>query len=184
MYRIIAISGTPGTGKTDVARILAKKLDANLIEISKLVKGRKVPSRTDKKRQTKIIDTRLLQKAITKEMKKDSTNIIEGHLSHFLRTDFIIILRTDPSVLKNRLKKRRWSKSKILENIQAEIIDEITAEAIKKHGKRKIIEIDTSKMSKTKTAQTILKILINPKLRKKYPAGKTRWLKKYYKLLE
>jgi len=184
MYKIISITGTPGTGKTIIAKKLAKLLDANLISINKLLKKGKIRCTKDKKRNTRIIDIKNLQKAVNKEIQKGKINIVDSHLSHFLNSNLIIVLRTNPKILEKRLKKKKWKKSKILENVQAEILDEILVEAIEKHGKNKVVEIDTGKKSPNEASATILKILNNKSLQNRYHPGKIRWLKKYYKMLE
>jgi adenylate kinase len=171
---IISISGTPGTGKTIVAKMLAKKLGANLIIINDLV-GKKIPYKVDKKRKTKIIDKRDLRKAVKKELLAGA-NIIEGHMTHFIVSDYVFVLRAIPNVLKVRLKARKWPESKIKENVEAEVLDEITMEAMKVN--KKVFEIDTSKTSPKKTVGVILKILNNQN-RNKYIPGKIDWTKKY-----
>ena len=170
---IIAISGIPGTGKTVVARLLAKQLNANLIDLKKL----KVKCRIDRKRKTKIIDQKDLQKAVNKELRKGDKriNIIESHLSHLLKADFVIILRTNPLILEKRLKNRNWARKKIKENLQAEILDEITIEAMEKH--RNVFEIDTTRKSKKNTIAIIQAIL--KKKPKKYKPGNIDWSEKY-----
>ncbi|MEM7819213.1 MAG: adenylate kinase family protein [Candidatus Aenigmatarchaeota archaeon] len=183
MYKIISISGTPGVGKTEVAKQLARLLGANLISINKLIKKGKVPYKLDKKRKTKIIDIKILQKVINKEIKKGKINIIEGHLSHLLKSDKIIILRANPQILEKRMKKKKWSKNKIEENIKAEILDMITIETLEKHNKNKIIEIDTTNKKPKVISMTIMKILNNHRLQKEYSIGKIDWTKKYFKEL-
>lgn len=180
--KIISISGTPGTGKTIIAEKLTNLLDANLIQINEVIK--EMPCKTDKKRNTKIVDIKILQKAVNKQIKKEKTNIIDGHLSHFLKSDFIIVLRTDPKILEKRLKNKNWRKEKILENVQSEILDEITIETTEKHKINKIIEIDTSRRMPKDIAKVIFRILNNQISKKRYAVGKISWLKKYYKMLE
>ena len=57
----------------------------------------------------------------------DKQLIIEGHIAHDFGVDekvnTVIVLRTRPSVLRKRLNKRRWSDSKIQENVEAEALD-------------------------------------------------------------
>ncbi len=173
---ILAISGTPCTGKTAVAEILAKKSDANLISISELLKD--VRCSWDRKRKTKIVDVKDLQKAVNKHTVKGKANIIEGHLSHLLNADMVIVLRCSPEELEERMRKKKWNKGKILENIQAEILDEITIEAIEKHEKNKILEIDTSNKAPAAVVAIIKKLLNNPET-KEYRAGKIDWSEKY-----
>src|SRR3989344_5960006 len=98
---IISISGTPGTGKSKTARELAKLLDAYLLSVSSLVKKNKIRCGYDNKLKCKIIDIKSLQLAVDRE-KKEKINIVESHLAHFLKADFVVILRTNPDVLKKR----------------------------------------------------------------------------------
>lgn len=173
---IISVSGTPGTGKSKASRILAKMLGANLIEINKLIKKERYFS-YDRKRKTKIVDVKILQKIVNKNLDRKKTNIVEGHLAHLLRSDIVLILRTNPNELKKRLKKRMWTKEKIRENVEAEVIDEITAEAIERH--KKVFEIDTSKLSEKETANIMKKIILNICSRQRYLPGKIKWLERY-----
>lgn len=148
---IICISGVPGTGKTEIARILEKSLNYKLISIKSLLK--KVKTTKDKKRNVRIVDVKDLQKIIPKE----KNLIIEGHLSHFLKSDLLVILRTRPDVLEKRLIKRKWSKNKIVENVQAEILDEITIQALENN--KKIVEIDTTNKKEKVIANNIMSLL-------------------------
>lgn len=173
---IISITGTPGTGKTTVAKLLASQLSANLIAINKLIA--KKHYRIDKKRKTKIVDIKALQNLINKKIVKNKINIIEGHLSHLISADFIIILRTNPLVLKKRLLRKKWPQAKIRENVQAEILDVITIQATQRHRKHKIFELDTSRV-KPKSVVNIIAKLLNNHLTGKYGVGKIDWSEKY-----
>jgi len=173
----ISISGIPGTGKSTVAKLLEKKLDANLIDIKKLVNSKKIKSKYDKKRKTRIIENKDLRNAVKKELSKEKDNIIESHLSHLIKSDIFFILRTNPTELKKRLKKRKWSKAKIRENIEAEFVDEITIETLNLHKKSKIYEIDTSKKKPGSILKVITKVLKRQTNYRKYYAGKINWNK-------
>lgn len=177
---IISISGTPGAGKTAVSKILARMMKANVISITEQAK--KIPHGYDKKRRTKIIDIRILQKKINKEITSNNINIIDGHMSHLLKSDIVIIFRCNPKVLKERMKNRKWNATKIRENIEAEILDEITIEALKKS--KNVFEIDTSRKSAKKTAEIAKNIILNKYYaRKKNRAGLIDWTRKYRDIL-
>ncbi|MBI4018958.1 MAG: adenylate kinase family protein [Candidatus Aenigmarchaeota archaeon] len=170
---IIAIAGTPGTGKTQVAKALSIITGFKIISTKSAALHGAVSGR-DAMRKAMIVDPTKLQKAVNKMIKGDS--IIEGMLSHLLKADIIVVLRCNPTEIQKRLKSRKWSARKIRENVQAEILDTITIEALGK--RRKVVEIDTSKKS-GKEAALIIKNMISGKIGKKYNPGSINWTKKY-----
>ena len=84
---LIAITGTPGTGKTGVARILAKLLDAKQIGINELADKGKLNYTYDRKRKTREIDTKELSEAVSKEVEK---NRIELEKMKLMREQIIV----------------------------------------------------------------------------------------------
>ncbi len=156
---VIALTGTPGTGKTGVAEILRKK-DFAIIELNSEIKKRKLYSNYDKKRKTYVADMKKVEKFLEKELKsekyKNKTAIIDSHLSHLLPRSIIgavIVLRCEPAVLEKRLAKKGWSMEKIRENVESEIIGLIEYEARKKH--RKVFVIDSTNLKPGKIAERI-----------------------------
>lgn len=167
---LITISGTPGTGKTAIAKILAKRTSAKLITTGYLVKKYRIKTSPDRKRGTKIIDVKKLAKAARKESKLHETMIFEGHLSHFAKSDVNIILRASPQELEKRLKRKGWSAKKIRENVEAEAIGVISSES-------RGLEIDTTKKNPGHVADAIIKLL-NYHRQKRY-VKKIDWTKEY-----
>jgi len=151
--KIIAITGSVGTGKTTLAKKLAKLLKAKHIEISKFVKEKKIYSYYDSKRKTYVVNVRKLNNALLKEIKnsKEKIVIVDGHLSHYLPKKYVklcIVCKALLKVIKERLEKRKYSKQKIRENLDAEIFDVCLVEAEEKG--HKILVIDTSRRYKLK----------------------------------
>jgi len=155
---VIIVTGTPGTGKTTLSKKLAKKLNFHYIDINKVIKKYGISEGYDKKRKTKIIDVKKLNKALVKEInnyKKTTKNsnkniknglVIDSHLSHYLPrkyVDLCIVVKCELKELERRLKKKNYSKNKVRENLDAEIFDVCLNEA--KENKHKIIVIDTTK---------------------------------------
>ena len=144
MPSVIAISGTPGTGKTGVGQLLVKRLNATLIELSHLAKEQQLLLGEDVKRETLIADTIKLQKYLvnlTHEFPK--TYVIVGHFADEVPEkilEFLVVLRCNPITLTQRLRNRQWSQSKILENVQAEILGECTMQALLRHNRDKVFE--------------------------------------------
>lgn len=168
----IAISGTPGTGKTTVAKIISEKTGYAIIGVNEFARQNKLTLGTDKARNSTIIDISALKKAVSKI---NGNIILEGHLSHFCDADIFIILRANPKELAKRMKTKSWRDEKIKENIDAEIIGVCLQEAIELHDKS-VYEIDTTKKTAEEVAEIIADI-IKGKNRDKYAPGKVDWTK-------
>ncbi len=155
---VIALTGTPGAGKTSVAKELSKKGWVHL-ELNKLVEKQKLYSGWDKKRKTWIVNEKKLEKFVGNFIKENPEKniVVDSHISHILPAKFfseVFVLRCVPAVLKKRLKSKKWSREKIRENVEAEIIGLIEWEAKKKH--RKVFVINLRKNSAEATANAIL----------------------------
>lgn len=152
----VALSGTPGTGKTTVATALAKH-GFTIVRLHKLAQENTCIIGIDKDRSTEIIDIKKLNFFIKKNFIKDVLIFFEGHFGHLLKTmDKVIILRCHPQELNRRLLKKKWRKKKINENVEAETIDIILCEAVEHHPSMNIFEIDTTK----KTIETVVTSII------------------------
>jgi|TARA_B100001964_G_C14249320_1_gene609067 adenylate kinase len=186
--KVIIITGSVGTGKTTLSKLLARKLNFHYIDVNKIIRKYNISEGYDKKRKTNIVDINKLNKALIKEIKnykntikknsiissnknisiknkrtfekineKNKNNkkikngiIIDSHLSHYLPkkyVDLCIVTKCNLKVLKNRLKKKKYSKDKIRENLDTEIFDVCLNEA--KENRHKIIVMDTTKGIKT-----------------------------------
>ena len=154
--KVIIATGTPGTGKTTVARKLARKLGFVYIDVSKIITKKRLSEGFDRKRKSKIIDVNRLNHALVNELKllakkhkskkKIKGVIIDSHLSHHLpswHVDLCIVTRCEIKELHKRLKKKKFHEEKIKENLQAEIFSICHDEA--KQLKHKIVVLDTTK---------------------------------------
>ncbi|MBI4015587.1 MAG: adenylate kinase family protein [Candidatus Aenigmarchaeota archaeon] len=138
MRKIIAITGTPGVGKSTLAKILKSKGWA-VLELNRAVVRKKLYSGYDKKLKSYIADQRKINKYVKLWIGKQKNERIAvvSHLSHLLPTKLVsavIVLRCSPIVLEKRLKKRKYSKIKIKENMEAELVGVISCEAKQKHS--------------------------------------------------
>jgi adenylate kinase len=144
---IICVTGTPCTGKSTLAKKITKKIKGKYIDVNKIISKYKLSEGYDKKRKSKIVDIKKLNKVLINIIKKSKNSlVIDSHLSHYLPkkyVDLCIITKCDLKVLQKRLKKRGYNKDKIRENLDAEIFDVCLNEARKKG--HNIIVIDTTK---------------------------------------
>src|SRR3989344_3962120 len=148
--KVIIISGAPATGKTTLAEIIRKKLHFHRIDINKIVKEHELCEEHDEARGCNVIDTKKLNKIIIEIIKNSKKNVvIDSHFIHHLQkkyVDLCIITHCDLKILKQRLEKRRYSKAKVRENLDAEIFDTCLIEA-QEHG-HSVMVVDTSKKTK------------------------------------
>lgn len=162
---VIFISGTPCTGKTTVANDLNGYLsdngfDSKLIRINDFAFENDLVLGEDPDKFYKIIDIDGLNDCLNEEINQRSSGIliVEGHLSHLCEgADKMIVLRLNPSILKNRLEERSYAESKIQENLEAEALAVCSAEAYEIYGD-KTNEIDASDKSVEEIRDLIIAI--------------------------
>ena len=173
---LIALTGTPGTGKTSISNILSEN-GFEIIDINKVAASGGFIIGNDEKRDSKIVDVDRLNGYIKENYKEKDIVFIEGHLSHLLKcVDKVVVLRCHPDELRKRLSQKRWKNEKIKENIEAEILDIVLCETVDSHPKKNVIEIDTTDMNISDVAASIMEIIKNKfKHMKKHNIGNIDW---------
>jgi adenylate kinase len=142
---IVAITGTPGTGKKSAGRVLSS-LGKSVMSVEEIAREHGLLEGEECE-----IDTERLRH-VTSDLKGEM--YITGHLAHYTAWSVGFVLRCQPSVLYARLRERGWSEEKILENVRAEVLDVILAETVEL-GKH-VFEIDTTHATPEKVADAIL----------------------------
>ncbi len=146
-----ALTGTPGTGKTTLAKILESSY--RVIYLKDFESAR---VGYDEKRDSYVVDLDYLS---TEILKISGNVVVEGHYAHEMPVDAAIVLRCHPDVLHKRLENRGYSKEKIRENVEAEAMGLITAEAIEILGRDSVFEVDTSSISVAQAVEQVKDIL-------------------------
>jgi len=146
----IAITGTPGTGKTVVGKLLVHLLGWEYRDLSSLAKEKNLYEGYDKERNVPIVNITAIRKALPK-----GDCVIESHFAHEIPNDLTVVLRCDSAVLKQRLERRKWIQKKIEENVQAEIFGICLEES--RGLKRNILEVDTAKKTPKAVCREILR---------------------------
>lgn len=142
MTRKILLCGTPGTGKTHICQLLSstEKLSQKLsvINISDVVISEKLFSEYDDDLNSAIIDEKKLRKKLQELLESSGSSeivVIECHsvgcVSRKL-VDQVVVLQANTEVLYDRLRERKYSKRKIEENMDCEIMQVILEEAIER----------------------------------------------------
>ncbi len=180
----IFITGTPGVGKTTIARNIAKKIGAKLISLGEFVKNRGALIGYDPKRDSFIVDIERGRQLLCNELRFVQNLVIEGHIVELVpqdMVDLVIVLRLNPLILKKRLEERGYSTQKIKENVESEVLDIILVDAINHFDFEKIFELDITNLSVEKATRRILEII---KEHKGPKPGSVNWLESLSKELE
>ncbi|AXG06605.1 adenylate kinase [Haloplanus rubicundus] len=133
--RRVAVTGTPGTGKTTVTTLL----DGPVIHLNDLIREAGLWSERDEGRDSLVADLDAVREALG-----DWSGVVESHLAHHLDADRVVVLRCRPDVLESRLRERGADEAKAAENAESEALDVILSEAVDRHGLDNVYEIDTT----------------------------------------
>jgi len=150
---LIALTGTPGTGKTSVGEVLKARGYA-VLDLDRMAREYGLIRGRDEARQADEVDVDALRERIRVPAK---LAFLKSHYSHLMDVNVAIVLRCRPSVLRDRLRARQWSEEKILENVEAEAIDVITQEATQRIPF--VYEVDTTARLPAEAAGEVLAIL-------------------------
>jgi adenylate kinase len=150
---LVAISGTPGTGKSSAAKLLDGR-GYHVIYLDRLAEERKLITGIDEARGAREVDIERLDQEIRVPVK---LGFLVSHYAHLMSVNIAIVLRCHPRVLADRLRSRGWSDAKVRENVEAEAIDVITQEAVSRLPF--VFEVDTTASTPEVTTTTILAIL-------------------------
>lgn len=150
----ICISGTPGTGKSEIAKLLAEIIGWEMVELNKLAKDKSCIAGYDEKRKCEEVDVDRLAQEVGK---MEGDIVLESHFAHCMPCDVVFMLRVDPKELRKRLHKKGWKEEKIKENLEAEITEVCKSEALEMD--RKVYEIDTTHKKPKEVVEEILKLI-------------------------
>ena len=151
--KLLALTGTPGTGKSTVGEILKGK-GYRVVDLNALIKEMNLAEGWDEERMSLIVDTDRLKERLEGFLQEGT--IVEGHLSHHLSPMVCVVLRTSPKVLFGRLVKRGYGERKARENAEAEALGLITAEALQMG--LEVYEVDTTSLPPPGAAEVVERI--------------------------
>src|SRR3970282_489537 len=160
----IIITGNPGVGKHTIAKSIGKILKYQILDINQIALESGIYEKND---ETIDVDIKKLKNILKNKIKPKS--IVVGHLAPYVVTKKqvkkVVILRKNPYKLIPIYTK------KIAVNVGSEILGVIAYDSIKKFGKNKARQIDTT----SKSVSKITKAVINS-LKGKFKNDKVDWL--------
>jgi adenylate kinase len=174
---LVLIAGTPGVGKTTVAREVAKRLGVTYVNVAELAVNEGLVAGYDSERGAYVIDEEAVR-AKLRELALRGRAVVDTHVVSAVPPELVevaIVLRLDPRELERRLKARGYPPSKVLENVQAEILDACLIEAVEAFGEERTFEVDASGKSVDEVVEEVLKIV---KERRGGKPGSVNWLER------
>jgi adenylate kinase len=123
----ILITGTPATGKSELAKRLSSDLNIPEFDIKDEVKKRDLVDYVDND-GTLVIDEKSVKDLYRQLSDENELFILHGHLAHYATHEnndnvILIVTRCDITELNERLKERGYSEEKIRDNIDSEIFE-------------------------------------------------------------
>ncbi|WP_276253622.1 adenylate kinase family protein [Halomontanus rarus] len=150
----VAVTGTPGTGKTTATRVIEEAdgrgsgsgpdldigIGLEVVHLNHLIEDEELYTAIDEDRDSVVADL----DALAERLENRDDVLLESHLAHHLDADRVAVLRCDPATLETRLRERGESETKARENAESEALDVVLAEAVDRHGLESVYEIDTT----------------------------------------
>ena len=119
----LALTGTPGTGKSTVAQMLSDG-GCIVVSVESLAEQNSLLGEVDPADGARVIDTDALHDALAPEWESppEGTVVVDGHLSHHLPCDAVAVLRCSPEILDSRLTSRGYTAEKVQANCEWELL--------------------------------------------------------------
>ena len=139
---VLAVSGTPGTGKTSLCEALSAA-GWQVLSLSDLADEHGCKGPVDEADGAAPIDVHRL--AETWEPPQDGCYVVDGHLAHLMDVDGIVLLRCNPEALNKRLSARGYDARKAKANVEWEMTAGHWAELMEFEIELPLLELDTTK---------------------------------------
>ena len=148
----ILVTGTPGTGKSTLCQLVAsavteggllKKMD--YIDLGKLVRERGLHDGYNEEYDCYMLNTDKVCDELEERMDEGGV-ILEAHSCDFFPErwfDLVVVLRTNNTILYDRLAARKYKKMKVEENVEAEIM-QIVLDEVRNSYKEEITLVLTN----------------------------------------
>ncbi|GCB77981.1 adenylate kinase isoenzyme 6 [Scyliorhinus torazame] len=142
----VLLTGTPGVGKTTLGKELAGRTGLTYINVGELAKEGNLYEGYDEEYSCPILDEDRVVDELDDKMNEGGI-IVDYHGCDFFPERWfhiVFVLRTDNSILYDRLEKRSYSGKKLQDNIQCEIFQTIYEEAMESYHKEIVHQLPSN----------------------------------------
>ena len=146
----VALTGAPGTGKTTISALLEGHYNVQAVRDLADACGALGPVEDDGAHPIDVLHL------VRHMANMDGDMLVEGHLSHFLAPDAVVVLRCSPVQLQARLMSRGYSDAKVTANVEWELLGGVHAELQDGGIDVPLLELDTSSSPPEALAKAIL----------------------------
>jgi len=151
----VAVTGTPGTGKTTAVERLADAggpvSEMAVEHLNDVIREEDFVVEHDEERDSAVADI----EAVADYLDGRDDVLFESHLAHHFDADRVVVLRTHPEELERRLTDRGEPAAKAEENAESEALDVILSEAVERHGAERVYEVDATDLDPDGVAAAI-----------------------------
>jgi adenylate kinase len=163
----IALTGTPGTGKSTAARRI--RIAWPVFEVGALAVS--LGAARGKPGRALTVDLEKLRSGFRRFRRGHPRGVLVGHLAHLLPVSYAIVLRCHPRELTRRLRSAHRPRSQVQANVLSEVLDTVLVEALERGIP--VHEVDTTGRSRASVAREVERIV-----RRRPPArfGRVDWL--------
>jgi adenylate kinase len=129
------ITGTPGTGKTTIAQVVAKELGMYHVDVGAFARERDLVESFDDTLDCAVLHEDAVLDAL-EPLVADGAVLLDHHASDWFPQRWVqavVVLRTDTDALYDRLEARGYKELKLNNNVQAEIMQVVRDEALESY---------------------------------------------------
>jgi adenylate kinase len=145
----VAVTGTPGTGKTTATERV--ETDLTVVHLNEAIREQGLTTGHDDDRDSAVADL----DAVRGWLDGREDVLVESHLAHHIDADRVVVLRCHPEQLSERLTDRGEPPATVRENAESEALDLVLSEAVERHGRERVYEIDTTDRSPAAVAAEV-----------------------------
>ncbi|KAL7304863.1 hypothetical protein TKK_0002669 [Trichogramma kaykai] len=149
----ILITGTPGTGKSHMAKKLSQALNMQWIDVSKYaIENGCIEESDDEYNCPFLEEDKLLD--LMEPIMCQGGKIVDYHSNELFPErwfDIVFVLRTDNKILYERLVARGYTGKKLEDNVSCEILQTILQEAQESYDHEIVHELDSNTLDQADT---------------------------------